>query len=101
MFLLVDLDQDDEGQDKTDVLAEYYFAFWFGWSLKVKHIEPLQIFVVVICIEENLISAPAKELLLPNTRPGVREENLTSITGNYSIIYELFKNWQTLGIWQI
>ena len=26
-FVLVDSDQDDDGQDKTDILTEYYFAF--------------------------------------------------------------------------
>ena len=75
-FLLVDLDHDDDEQDKIDVLTEYYFAFWFGWNLKEKHIERLQIFVLHICTDENSISAPAKELPLPNKCPEVRVENL-------------------------
>ena len=72
---------------KIDILTDYYFDFWFFWNLKVKNIiRSLQIFVLLIYTEENLISAPAKELPLPNKRPGVRVENLNKHPG------QLFNN---------
>ena len=75
-FPLVDLDYDNDEEDKIEILTEYYFSFWFCWNLKIKHIGSLQIFVLLICTEENLISAPAKELPLPNKRHGIWVENL-------------------------
>ena len=80
-FLLVNLDNDDDKQNKIDILIEYYFAFWFGWNLKIKDIVLLQIFVFVICTEQNSISTHAKKLPLPNKGPGVRVENLNKHPG--------------------